>query len=313
MLFIPILKTKQNSETKALKEIICYFSDSIIPYIEVIKSLDNKIVQNIFDILSGKDYFLEVVQNATLNPESILPNQIPVINLSKVSDIENTIYILKKYSKRIGLRIKTGFSPMKIASLQGMVSEDDYIFIDIGESKYESSIQYRKILSKFGCKIIVITDEHKKEFTGSNYEKDSFTELFNTSVIAAIKNNTFNEEGFASYCSAKNNLTDNRPMGASGLYAVFFVYNFELNKFYTFKTSKKYHIGKAYSKLRSELANDEKKKKIKELMKECPKSNEMINKLLMKEKATASAFIAISIVQYFEEISSNLFCNSTQN
>ena len=317
MIFIPILKTKQTSEPKAIKEIICCFSDSIIPYIEVTKSIDNKIVQKIFNILSGQDYFLEAVQNATLNPESILPNQIPVINLSKTSDKEDAINNLRNHSKYIGIRLKTGFPLIQISSLSERISKDDYVFIDIGEASYESSQLYistvKRILLKSGCRIIIISDEHKKEFSGSNYEKDNFTELFNTSVIAAIKNGSFQEEGFASYCSAKNNLIDNRPIGASKLYAVFFIYNFGLNKFYVFKSSEKYHIGKAYSELRKELANDEEKKKIKELIKEGSKSEKMINNLLMKEKASASAFIAISIVQYFEEIFSNLFDNSTLN
>lgn len=332
ILFVPIIKTKSTTGKLFIEKGLPLFSENVIPYIEIIKN-DNldptvKLMRN---SLTSKSIrcFVQVCQRekeTKNNPKTSFKealertialhdssNETIVIGIKtndptfSMSDVRNFIFNQHSKGLSIGLRIDAPLSFKIFNVLISFLNKNDYLFIDIGENTYESVFFLNDIKkSAIPCPTIVITQQRNAVKSGKSYPSDDFDLTFNMSVLDAVQKGNFNENGFGSYCSAKNDWTEHPPNKKTTYCAVFPLYVYSINKFYIIRSAVNSNISSAYSTLKPQiLANYD---KYKEYIENELIANNMLNEVLKnkKLKGNASAYIAISIIQFVEAVRTGL-------
>lgn len=322
LIFVPILKTKKQAEPVVIEKVKHLFNKNIMPYIEIKTDLDDRTVIKIQDMLEGTSHFEGFIrkkeesleENVRLtNKIKGLPNVIPVLNLlgpeirNEKSKVEAFVLEHLKGNLSAGIRIPqipTDSSIMKV--LLGNLNQESFLFIDIGDDPYDSNADYFMSLcsSVHECKIIVISNERPNSLTGDDFEDSDYNGILNTGVIESIKMGKFHGDGFASYCSAKNNM--NEGGGASAVYAAFLIYDYKHNDFFSIRSDEKQQVAKAYSSLKSKVDRINKEKKL--ITTSTPVSLKDLEDLLEdSKKGNASRYYRLGMIHYIEEIYYNLF------
>jgi len=307
-IFIPIFKTKQSSEKRAIQNTLDLLVEKrIIPYLEVIKNINDSIPQSYFKILSNTSFFAE----PTITEQTIdlfdYSNSIPVLSLVKSVDPTSVNDFISKghnLKRSIGLRINVGNSSM-INKMVTTLNKEDYLFIDIGNNDYSSLLYLStfKMLHTYECTIIIISDERNDKITGRElyknyYKKYSDSTYFNHSVIESITNGTFDFDGFGSYCGAKNDLTEGVKI-SNDVYGYLLIYNHLNNSFYIETTDTSDHISRIYNVLVNTIKSDA---VALSLFDSTSRSKALLDGSMTEGKLSVKKKNTIEIVHYIEEV-----------
>lgn len=324
IIFLPILKTKSRSEPLAIRECHDLFNTKIIPYIEIINDAENdkgydKTKNAIGNLLHFEQFYrkkdselLNIIEKSKLicNSNTISSIEIKKRDLDNdfdFSSIENFVNFIHNGNYSCSIRINTEIDIKDISKIFNVLSDNDYLIIDIEDNMYKSLMVFLKTITSIHrkCKIIIFSNERPTNSTNRDLAYDDYNNSFNTSVLDAIKNDYFIGDGFGSYCAARNDLTQSGTFKYP-VYGVFVIYDFEKNNFFSYKTNKKEHISKVYSFLKPKLKDDE---LLSDFFSKTEISNRMLYSFLDNEnkKGNAPTYISFSIVHYIEEICNNIY------
>lgn len=306
--FIPIFKTKQSSEKKAIQNTLDLLNEKgIFPYLEIIKDINDSIPQSYFKALGDTTFFAEPTITEQTDELFDYGNSIPVLSLIKgASPTSVNDFISKGHNlkRSIGLRINVGNSSM-INKMVTTLNKEDYLFIDIGNNDYSSLLYLStfKMLHTYECTIIIISDERNDKITGRElyknyYKKYSDSTYFNHSVIESITNGTFDFDGFGSYCGAKNDLTEGVKI-SNEVYGYLLIYNHLNNSFYIETTDTSDHISRIYNVLVNTIKSDT---VALSLFDSTSRSKALLDDSMAEGKLSVKKKITIEIVHYIEEV-----------
>ena len=316
MLFIPIFKTKENAEPHVIDETKRLFDDSIIPYVELTKERSK-----VFESLQGIRHFEQVIRKKKgLDFHTVLLQTVPLLNKNNVivaihlkgKELVNNIDTMKGFieqahalGKYIGIRIESGTDFQEVMRIKSWLTRDDFLIIDIADQLYNSSILYLKKICKgtCDCKVLVFCDERPAELKAASYASSGFNN-FSTSLIQSIKDGTFIGDGFGSYCSAKNNLDEGKRTSAVTTYAIFLIYRYQENSFFSMKSAEKDHVSKVYSLHFKKYIEDNRSTWERFINGKTPISYQDLQSFLEdgKKKGNAVKYIEIGMIHYIEEI-----------
>ncbi len=322
MIFVPLIKTKTNAEPFVIEKTKQLFGEDIIPYLEIKKTLNDKNVMSMKLQLSGIRHFEGLVRMKGDNLAQVVEstktldsdNTTPVITLNGKEILESSDLIVGYINEKkipVAIRIpQVSDSTPLIDYLFGALDEKDFIFIDIGDDPFDSNKSTIDSLCRkpHRCKIIVISNERPLNLTGEDYEDLGYNELImNTSLVDNIKSGSFHCDGFGSYCSAKNNL--NEGGGATPVYAVFLVYNFDKNRFFSIRSDTKNYISTAYASLKTKVQKTNTELRL--ITEVTPISFACLNEFMEStQKGIASTYYRFGMINYIEQIKNNLFPSS---
>lgn len=320
MIFVPILKSKANAEPRVIEAFSHRFSNTFIPYLQIIKNDDktssrvNKILRQIGTKSAFVELDCEIPNNDYINKIMSNPfdknNIIPVIPLKKIDMYDNFIFLNTIHNSAKSTAIKIDIDDIilhaaKVNKLASKLLKNDYIFVNIHDSAY---LPLKSILatlkSTSSAKIIVIYQERIDKTMGKEYYDYAYdTAHFKNDLIECIKNAKFDEDGFASYCTAKNVKNDPINVGNHAV-GVLITYNGLNNKFYTVKSNGSGHISTIYTNLKNRI-NDktfDKNKELWSLYEKTPTSYHMLEEEMAKKGCKVTSFIKIGISHYIEQI-----------
>lgn len=324
LLFIPILKNKAIAEPNAIKACSKIFSNRIIPYIEIINEnaesrgyINTK--RELGDLVHfeqfyrRKDSTLSDIIKKTIN--NTRTNIIPSLHLLDEKELIDNIDITSSFidtihnkHSNLSIRIPTFTNFNLLNGLMVLLENEDYLIFDIDDNDYKSLTLFFNAINRIPkkCKIIIFSNERPKNSTNKGLADLDYNLSFNTSVIDSIISNSFNQDGFGSYCAAKNDLNQGGSYKYL-IYGAFVIYDYDKNSFFSIKSNTKDHASKAYSQLKSKIKQN--RSIIDKLFFKTPISYNYINKLLDNEnkKGSAAQYISFSIIHYIEEIYNNLF------
>ncbi len=320
MIFVPILKTKDAAEPVAIDMVHHLFGNDIIPYIEITKedSAKSKVLDKVRTICHFEQIYrkqkskkndapLSLVISRTIdllnNPNTTVALQLIGRELeTEFGKIEELIDTSHKNKKSVGIRIDAGSNIEKVNDLGEKLNSDDYLIIDISDQSYSSSRPYIKFVNQMNhsCKILVFCDERPSEIRSDAYAELGYNS-FHTSLVQAIKDSKFIGDGFGSYCSAKNDLYEGGNKNTK-THALFLIYDYAKNSFFSIKSKEKNHISIAYSGFK-EFVKSKQDTWIKLINQNTPITYNMLMDFFNgPKKGNASRYISIGIVHYIEEI-----------
>lgn len=319
IIFTPILKTKTYAEPAAIESCLSIFSNKIIPFLEV-KIIDNDGYKKSSSVLKNTVHFEQLLRkddvdlNKCINYAVIKnePNIIPTIHILiddhlDIVRIRHLIEMCHFRKQRCAIRIQSGLNVDDCIYICNQLEENDFFIIDIEENKYSSTKPYINDIAKFQLKpkILIFSTDRYSNISNRMYQECGYNDTYNSSVVDSIKNETFEEDGFGTYCTAKNNL--NETMNASKTNGIFILYNFEKNKIFSIRTATPEYTGIAYSNLKELIKSKPIYNTVKKHLAYTPLSNQMLDDFLQSSyKGTAAKYIGISITHYIEEINNNI-------
>jgi hypothetical protein len=284
--------------------------------------LDNRIEQKYFALLNNTFHFIQIHRDfgETLIDHIAKTKVIPVSEMVVLSIeirdrdfVDNLAVIIdfieKEHSKnrQVAVRISLGTKIVFIELLLKRLLPGDYLFIDMHEDPFPSAVFYLKRAYSLDheCHMIAISNERIPKMSGREFADGDFNPLLNTSLVQAIKDNRFQLDGFGTYCSAKNDLTESQP-NKRPVYAVFLLYNYAMNQYYSIKSDCLDHISRIYGTLRPKLIKQLPVIKTKFFVNTPISRKELEDFLLSNKKGNASTYIFFSITHYIEEIIYNI-------
>ena len=314
--FTPIFKTKAHSEYNALKilESSLLREENVIPYIEAIKSYNDKNVAKYISFFkdNGKPFIFEPISadvEELKKDESLLPNNcilcMRVTKASSKADVNDFINECRSSDRAFGLKIDN--SDDRFIDLLSGLKQDELLFVELNGTSLSASDFLDDLLDyKLYCPIIVHSNERFQYLRGDDFKDDAFNDKnnFNTSIIDSIKEDKFKFAGFGSRCSAKNDNTEDIKRSAS-VRGVFLIYCFEQNNYYSLISDEKNHISRVYTEFIPKLLTHQSDLESR-FLNYTPLSKIEFNKCTSKPKLSSNALITVSIVRYIEEILSNL-------
>ena len=333
IIFMPILKTKQRSERTIIKNIESLYNfnaarNNIYFYIEVLPRIKDSEQLDKHFLTPLNDYNFIIEFKRELN-ESIIQyidrlKRVPKDKSSRISiclmnnelikhqqEVTDLIDNLNKSDIKPSIRITSIGDLDSLYSFFNSVSIE-FIILDIDTNTFESleySISLKELKKHTSAKIIVFSNERPLPVTAKSYERNKFTNNANYTVLDAIKNDSFEFDGFGSYCSAKN---DFNQEGFGDAYGILLTYSFDKNKFFVYRTSEKKHISKIYTDLFPII----KKAKEDNLLNGSLLISSYSHKVYDNLESTfnkgdknliCSSFITLSIAIYIEQILSSLY------
>lgn len=322
--FIPIFKTKRTAEFRALNTCLSLFNEMNIPYLEVIHFLGEsresgtKFLDSVKSISHFAQYirkqiplpmYLDKTLDFVGNKNRIISIQLNEADIEQSKErIKTFISKLHNYQHCVAIRMAVVTSIGIISEIFGMLKNDDYLIIDYDTNDYNALLAYTSLISKepHECRIVAFSNERPKK-AARLYEDGDYNYDFNTSVIDAIKKNSFLLDAFGSYCTAKNDLTE-EVRRAQNVYGVFLIYSFQVNSFFSIKTDKGDHISRAYTPLKEKLQSKIVQMSIRDFFEKTALSRKMLSEILNKsngKNVNCVDFLATSITHYIEEIHNN--------
>ena len=326
--FYPILKTKNIAERRIIKNFSKeLFSDSTIPIIEFIKEKDNHTTKNFIFSLENIIY---IGGMSKINPDYSLLNSIDYAkflidesrqaipfcyinnkaNSDELKELFNFILKVHSNGRNIALWIENTVDVNIISLFKNYTNPGDHIFIDIVDDSYHANKFYFNDIFDIGfpTPISLIYRDKNPSLSGKGFAYNDFDYNFNNEVPALIKNGTFDFDGFGTYCTARDNLTDTAiPVK---VYPLLSLYNFASNKYFTFKSDIPEYITKAYTALKERIKDDDVLRfKLFEFLENTPISKSLYQNIEYKDQSknnTASEFIEVSIVHFIEEVKKGL-------
>ena len=312
-IFVPVFKTKRSSEKNAIEKTssLILGKDDIIPYLEAIKSISEPVIKKYIDLMGDNRFFIEPLSKEELNALFDYGAAIPVYLINrdtKDEEIDDFVKKSEQLNRSIAFKISDSDS-LHAHRLEPLLKEKDFLIINLGNNDYGSSLFLSsiKVFYNFKCQIIILSNERSVSASGSDLNKNynnkySDNVFFNHSVIEAIKSGSFNFDGFASYCGAKNDLTEDVKISKE-IFGYLISFNYDKNAFYIVTSDTRNHITRVYNDLLSIISGD---REIISIYSRTPISNDLLQEHLLTRKLSCQKKITIEIVHYIEEIVSAL-------
>ena len=321
-IFIPVLKTKRATEKHILEKLSekYTFDDSFLPLIEWTRDSRESSVKKYAEILKDAFHLESVYRRSNSSIDEIINktselrktnNIVPCLKILK-EECKKHYYLIDKFINNekekgaIALNISIENDIDCIVKIGNQLSDNDYLIIDIGldNIKYIKSLSTikNKITSKNN--IIILTEERNtslgnKEYAKCNYNGDW---LFNFSVIDSIKNDSFDFDGFASYCTLKNDMTGEDQI-ATKTYAIVFLYSSDNNSMFTLRTDELMQTASSYVNLTNKiLESKEYIERITEKIKKSPLAGEVFNNIIRNKKGSVVKYQEIAVFNYIESV-----------
>ena len=254
-----MMKNRQ-LETKFITNHSNFFSDKIIPMVEIINlsiresepTLEKEIT--LFDQAIEGQYFVDLFtfDDPTYRPYTFLKvsyskrlssdflfyqseilklcsfkRAIPVVSIRKglkvsIAQVQNLIRELKKRNKQVAVRISLDYFDTFFPSVGLLLEATDYIMLDIGQNSYDSSHFYIQDLSEAMClaKKILAFSSRDRKQTNGIFEDGLFTKLIDKTPYLNFKDDGF--MGIADYCDIKDDLPNGGGGGMGAALGLFF-------------------------------------------------------------------------------------------
>lgn len=334
-IFVPILRSKQQAQYKALKSLsslkdFSKVSTRIIPYIELKKDITFATQNKYRMALENTTHFIEYYDEnfnennfkdliAKTKSIAFNCNTIPSLKLDfkLVYYHKNIIIDLIKFfhtnNQKFALRVTNYINLNDIKEVLLNLNENDFLILDNEFSSMQTKIilsNYHSIAKTLKNKIIFFSTERSQQ-PAKVYENLNYTNFCNYDLINFLKDNKgFYYHGIGSYCGAK---ADNNEIGNSkvSIEAIFFEYSFLMNKFFIIKSAIKGNISTIYTELTKYLGEIIDKNlnanPLKEILELNGYSLVKLKEIILKQKSThknstASNYIELTIEHYIEEI-----------
>jgi len=305
--YIPVLKSKQAERAVLMSSIDKI--DYLLPYIEFTRPLDDKNSKPFLELLQNKLHFEQYLfegkgVGATMNDIEAANKRKGVVVLNyKCQSLHACLEEAHKKGIPIAIRSQLGERDEDFCLTIKPLNDNDYLFVDCGETTYQAAKPYLNffIKNKAKCHIIVLNQDRK--ITSASTFVKNYLSYLDTSYVKALNDGELDEFfGYANYATIKNEKTEeNQKHGYSNTLGICIISQLDLPSFKIISTKNKDHIGRAYTSLNKEFADHFEKYKI--LFRSNNLSIEMLTSYVKNQKANAEKYIALGALCYFEEIS----------
>lgn len=240
----PLLKIVEQDEApskrgwyKSLDKLDSFFSGSsaFVDYyrcdLSKYKQLDMEKIGRVRELSADPVLYLSEMETiasyANLTP--VISIRAGVENAEDEAIRDSLIRIRQKNgSKALGLCVSSSFDsyPHSI----GVLSDSDYLFLDIGEQPLSSQVvtlaKFKNVQTK--AKTILLNSPRKKAIKNRDYEERGVTDLIDNSVREKYRDHGF--YGFGDYAGLRDDLKLNIKNGGKACAAIF-IYRDDINKF----------------------------------------------------------------------------------
>ena len=316
VVFTPILMNKKAKIDcfRFMKKEFAEFNDILRPYVECINEKTS--IEPFFE----KGKIIPMVEDRRSDAQSIQQSlsffeglekdsgeYIPSIRIHgsiTQEEIDSVNGLLEKRHAQglgIGIRITNGLESVFDYGFFQKLDHRDYLFIDLGESNYKTALFFLDNIKDENSrvKVEIISSERRKKKTNKNYCDFGKEPDINTSVLEALRNDSFKEYGFATYCGYRSTIND----GGKGMktFGLILLMNFDDSSFFSIKSPVYGYVGTTYAALKPTILNN--KKSVLSLLNANGKSREILEQFLEgPNKGTAQFYIMLSMVHYIEEL-----------
>jgi hypothetical protein len=182
---------------------------------------------------------LELYYNSIVDRTADYSNIIPVISIKKgyeddVNLIVSAINKLRKNKKAIAFRITIHLLNNYRNVIEENLTEEDYLLIDIEDTKIESVVMELDELNDYEIKAnkIILNSPRPQDLKTKDFEDKTKCILINNSVAREYVK--YNFIGYGDYCGYKDALPENGGGRPNSGNALALLYNFSDNSFYSF-------------------------------------------------------------------------------
>ena len=322
--FIPVFKTKRITEKYILSKLATQFNSHFFPMIEWTKEQNEPSIIKYKDILENVIHIESLYRKPNIKLDSIINESlvlfcekhiIPCIKIlsneahDNINRIEYFINEEKVRGKNIAINISVENDLDSFKKISLHLTKEDFLIIDIGLNNLRS-VKILNIINSLLSKqtnIIILSEERNTDLGNKTYSEFDYNKrLFNFSVIDSIKNLSFNFDGFASYCTLKNDLTGEDQI-VTNSYAILFLYSFIKNDVFTIRRNTNEHIATSYKNLTDDILCDtEKYNKVVELIKKSPLAGDVFKGICESKKGSVVKYQEIASLHYIETILDNI-------
>lgn len=269
-----------------------FYYDEIIPIIEDRRTDSQQIQQALA-------FFRELKKEASVYipafriPESISNEEINLLDG----------FIEGRHADGLGIaiRINNGQDAVFDYSFFNKLNNRDYIFVDLGESNYKTAMFFLDDIKDKNSlvKVVIISSERRNKKTSKNYCDFGKEPDTNSSVLESLRNDSFKEFGFATYCGCRSTIKE-VGIGIKA-FGLILLMNFDDSSFFSIKSPVCSYIGTTYAALKPFILD--RKDTVLGLLNENSKSRELLKDFLEKEKkGDAKFYIKLSVAHYIEEL-----------
>ena len=201
----------------------------------------------------------------------------------------------------IAIRINNGQDAVFDYSFFNKLNNRDYIFVDLGESNYKTAMFFLDDIKDKNSlvKVVIISSERRNKKTSKNYCDFGKEPDINSSVLESLRNDSFKEFGFATYCGCRSTINE-VGIGIKA-FGLILLMNFDDSSFFSIKSPVCSYIGTTYAALKPFILD--RKDAVLGLLNENSISRERLETFLENEnKGNAQFYIGLSIVHYIEEL-----------
>lgn len=319
LLFIPVFKTKRTTEKYIIEKLSNLFSDNFFPLIEWTKDHNDSSVKKYNSLLKNLFHLESYFRKSSIPFEEIIDKTIKLRKNNRIipclkilpNECKKEYNLISNFIKNekkkglISLNISIENDINTIIQIGNELSKDDYLIIDIGNNNinYIKSLKLIKDAVTNNTQIIILSEERNTTLNDNIYSNFGYNDgLFDFSTLDLIRNNKFDFNGFASYCTLKNDLTgDDQKVTKS--YATIFLYDYYKNDIFTIRTNESNNISTSYINLTNYIINSSDiKNTINSIIKKSQLAKEVFNDICSKEKGAVTKYQELSALNYIESV-----------
>jgi hypothetical protein len=323
--YIAILKSKTISERAVIKKCFDIFDNGIIvPYIEFIRPLDDKVSLSFLTFLAQKAGFAQIYRGKMGLTDYLKANDDLILKTPKSTTIGLEIYCkalnsemctmisdyidsLHSQSRSVALRFRKVIDISYLYVLISKLNADDYMIIDTQDSDIDAYLFNLMDLSeiKIPHKVIFsseIPSEHiNKDFAlyGGNNPLTNLSGF--SSVYIKNENPDF---WYGSYCGARDR--NNEDTHGYSSFGVFFILDLPNETFFSIRSPEAGFGSSAYHSVIDSVKNHY-EEICKLYFSNSPISKDILDTLIKSGKSgNASSYIKISMINYLEQVNNLL-------
>ncbi len=267
MIYIPMLKNR-TIELRIFKDSVNYFSDKIIPLVEIITNKDKANLDYVQKLINDKTLFIDyfrfstekygkkidfngselaynISNNYTMYKSCVLgcagyDNIIPVVSVKagfeiKKNELLDFLSQLQQVNSHVALRITEDYLDLYEDVITDVLRVDDYLLFDVEEQNPSLKFMELEQLSDLNpqCKLVLLNSPRKASVWNRQYPEHDKTDLIDNCAREIAELNDF--EGYGDYCGLKDVMPQSRGGNNTGA-AIALLYSFPENVFYSYCT-----------------------------------------------------------------------------
>ena len=312
--FFPILMNKKAEIDgfNLLTHNFVRFCDLLQPYVEYVtdRSIESLFFKEIIPIIEDRRTDSQQIQQALaffheLKKEAC--EYIPALRIPKsisqeeINSVDSLLDSRHASGMGIAIRINNGQDAVFDYSFFNKLDGRDYIFVDLGESNYKTALFFLDDIKDKSSlvNVVIVSSERRNKKTNKNYCDFGKEPDVNTSVLESLRNDSFKEYGFATYCGCRSSINE-VGIGIKA-FGLILLMNFDDSSFFSIKSPVCSYIGTTYAALKPFIMD--RKDTVLGLLNENSISRGLLKDFLEKEKkGDAKFYIKLSVVHYIEEL-----------